>query len=53
MIRLIHARASDALEALNDDIEMATNGYDRRGREIGVAVLRGTARARDAANGCT
>ncbi|MEV0292235.1 CorA family divalent cation transporter [Nocardia sp. NPDC050710] len=34
--------ASDALEAMNDDIEMATNGYDRRGREIGVADMRGT-----------
>ncbi|QIS04073.1 magnesium transporter CorA [Nocardia brasiliensis] len=33
--------ASDALEAMNDEIEMATNGYDRRGREIGVADMRG------------
>ncbi|MEV6426764.1 CorA family divalent cation transporter [Nocardia sp. NPDC051463] len=37
--RVIHY-ASDALEAMNDDIEMATNGYDRRGREIGVADMR-------------
>ncbi|WP_328402668.1 magnesium transporter CorA family protein [Nocardia sp. NBC_00403] len=39
--RVIHY-ASDALEVMNDDIEMATNGYDRRGREIGVADMRGT-----------
>ncbi|WP_433192456.1 CorA family divalent cation transporter [Nocardia sp. CA-107356] len=39
--RVIHC-ASDALEAMNDDIEMATNGYDHRGREIGVADMRGT-----------
>lgn len=39
--RVIHY-ASDALEAMNDEIEMATNGYDRRGREFGVADMRGT-----------
>ncbi|WP_441957955.1 magnesium transporter CorA family protein [Mycolicibacterium houstonense] len=32
--------ASDALEAMNDEIEMATNGYDDRGREIGVTEMR-------------
>jgi len=32
--------ASDALEAMNDEIEMATNGYDERGREIGVTEMR-------------
>jgi magnesium transporter len=32
--------ASDALEAMNDEIEMATAGYDDRGREIGVAEMR-------------
>ncbi|MFI9508492.1 CorA family divalent cation transporter [Nocardia sp. NPDC052566] len=39
--RVIHY-ASDALEAMNDEIEMATKGYDHRGREIGVADMRGT-----------
>lgn len=34
--------ASDALEAMNDEIEMATEGYDSRGREIGVLDMRGT-----------
>ncbi len=34
--------ASDALEAMNDEIEMATEGYDARGREIGVMDMRGT-----------
>lgn len=32
--------ASDALEAMNDEIEMATNGYDEHGREIGVTEMR-------------
>jgi magnesium transporter len=32
--------ASGALEAMNDEIEMATNGYDERGHEIGVAEMR-------------
>jgi len=32
--------ASDALEAMNGEIEMATNGYDQRGREIGVTEMR-------------
>ena len=32
--------ASQALEAMNDEIEMATNGYDERGREIGVTEMR-------------
>ena len=41
--------ASDALEAMNDEIEMATEGYDSRGREIGVMDMRGTmARMNDA-----
>jgi magnesium transporter len=34
--------ASDALEAMNDEIEMATEGYDSRGHEIGVMDMRGT-----------
>lgn len=33
--------ASDALEAMNDEIEMATKGYDAKGREIGVGDMRG------------
>ncbi|MCV7289106.1 magnesium transporter CorA [Mycolicibacterium wolinskyi] len=33
--------ASDALEAMNDEIEMATEGYDAKGREIGVGDMRG------------
>ncbi|MFD0360902.1 CorA family divalent cation transporter [Nocardia sp. GCM10030253] len=31
---------SDALEAMNDEIEMVTTGFDQRGREIGVADIR-------------
>src|ERR1700754_4752484 len=34
--------ASDALEAMNDEIAMATNGYDRRGKEIGVSDMQDT-----------
>jgi magnesium transporter len=34
--------ASDALEAMNDEIEMATEGYDKQGREIGVMDMRDT-----------
>ncbi|WP_329791456.1 hypothetical protein V1227_05925 [Lentzea sp. DG1S-22] len=34
--------ASDALEAMSDEIAMATNGYDRRGREIGVSDMQDT-----------
>ncbi|GAA3672235.1 CorA family divalent cation transporter [Nonomuraea antimicrobica] len=34
--------ASDALEAMNEEIAMATNGYDRRGREIGVSDMQDT-----------
>ncbi|MGW4423409.1 CorA family divalent cation transporter [Streptosporangium sp. NPDC004631] len=31
--------ASDALEAMNDEIAMATSGYTARGREIGVSDM--------------
>jgi len=34
--------ASDALEAMNDEIAMATNGYNDRGREIGVSDMQDT-----------
>lgn len=34
--------ASDALEAMSDEIAMATNGYDQRGREIGVSDMQDT-----------
>ncbi|MBB5084837.1 hypothetical protein [Nonomuraea endophytica] len=34
--------ASDALEAMNDEIAMATNGYNHRGREIGVSDIQDT-----------
>ncbi|MCV7145806.1 magnesium transporter CorA family protein [Mycobacterium riyadhense] len=34
--------ASDVLEAMNDEIEMATEGYDERGRGIGVSDMRKT-----------
>ncbi|SMD25561.1 CorA family divalent cation transporter [Lentzea albidocapillata] len=34
--------ASDALEAMSDEIAMATNGYDQRGREIGVTDMQDT-----------
>ncbi|MFI9550570.1 CorA family divalent cation transporter [Nonomuraea endophytica] len=34
--------ASDALEAMNDEIAMATNGYNHRGREIGVSDMQDT-----------
>jgi magnesium transporter len=34
--------ASDAVEAMNDDIESATQGHDGRGREIGVMDMRDT-----------
>ncbi|MHC9294138.1 CorA family divalent cation transporter [Mycobacterium sp. LTG2003] len=33
--------ASDALEAMNGEIDMATAGYDAKGREIGVGDMRG------------
>ena len=32
--------ASETLDVMNDEIEMATNGYDERGREIGVTEMR-------------
>jgi magnesium transporter len=32
--------AGDALEVMNDEIEKATNGYNERGRGIGVAQMR-------------
>ncbi|MEV4894379.1 CorA family divalent cation transporter [Nonomuraea sp. NPDC055795] len=34
--------ASDALEAMTDEIAMATNGYNARGREIGVTDMQDT-----------
>jgi len=34
--------ASDALEAMTDEIAMATGGYDERGREIGVSDMQDT-----------
>ncbi|MBD7980425.1 CorA family divalent cation transporter [Oerskovia merdavium] len=39
--RVIH-HASDLLEEMSDEIEEATLGYDRRGREIGVTDMQGT-----------
>jgi magnesium transporter len=39
--RVIH-HASDLLEDMSDQIEEATLGYDRRGREIGVTDMQGT-----------
>ena len=39
--RVIH-HASDLLEEMSDQIEEATLGYDRRGREIGVTDMQGT-----------
>ncbi|MEU5978320.1 CorA family divalent cation transporter [Streptomyces sp. NPDC047315] len=34
--------ASDALEAMSDEITLATDGYDDRGREIGVGNMQDT-----------
>ncbi len=34
--------ASDALESMSDEITTATNGYDGRGREIGVSDMQDT-----------
>lgn len=34
--------ASDALESMNEEIEMATAGYDGRGGDIGVSDMQGT-----------
>ncbi|MER5883339.1 CorA family divalent cation transporter [Streptomyces sp. NPDC001941] len=46
--RVIH-HASDVLERMSDDIELATQGYDERGADIGVSNMQGTIRQMNAA----